>query len=106
LNCPSKYNFAAGGLDLIRVALAHPKRKKKAMLDAIILFIGYLLNPEMGDIGSKAFSSTPNSPHFTVSFIKAQCEQHGVSDFLDHPHPRPPPSNGEGNKEGHTAVGA
>jgi len=26
------------------VALAHPKRKKKAMLDAIIFFMGYLLN--------------------------------------------------------------
>jgi hypothetical protein len=43
LGCPSKYNFAAGGLDLITVELAHPKRKKKATIDPIVLFIGSLL---------------------------------------------------------------
>jgi hypothetical protein len=43
LSCPSKYNFAPGGLDLISVELAHPKRKKKATIDPIILFMGFLL---------------------------------------------------------------
>jgi accessory gene regulator protein AgrB len=40
---PSKLNLAPGGLDLIKVVLAHPKRKKKTIVKVIILFIVPLL---------------------------------------------------------------
>jgi hypothetical protein len=39
---PSKLNLAPGGLDLIKVVLAHPKRKKKTMDKAISFLIIHL----------------------------------------------------------------